>query len=121
MKVICKNCGCHFPEDFEETLKMPCNYWGDKGLANLPIKDKKKFWKWLFTAPFDEFLVKYNISIGMELNSYFVTERVKFEDIVENWNELLEEDKKKFQREYFLKYKDQVPSLKIYYDPKKGL
>lgn len=119
MKVICKNCGCHFK--FEETLQMPCNYWGDRGLANLPVKDKKKLWNWMFKAPFDELYIKYDLAFEMDFTANRVLDKVKFEDIVENWNQLLEEEKQKFQKEYFLKYKNQVPSLKIYYDPKKGL
>lgn len=121
MKVICSQCGCHFKNNFDDTLKMPCNYWGDKGLANLPIKDRKRLWNWIFSAGFDELMIKYNLGIEFNFKAFQILDKVKFESIVENWNELTEEGRQKFQKEYFLKYGNELPSLKIYYDPEKGL
>ena len=117
MKAYCKFCGCHFPQEFEKTLKSPCNFWGEHGLANVDAKIKKEIWDWLFSAPIDKLNVLYSIDMPISFSAIPMISGGGFEDIVNNWEELSVEEKQEFQRSWL---KDRqaglpMPQVPIYY------
>lgn len=100
MKVFCLNCGCHFREDFEGTLK--CGFWKMKGLQNLSTKFKKRIWNWIFSSPQDElagatgYLLEFDWRAAPKRY-----EENEFAKEVPNYNKWPDEKRKQFQREYF--------------------
>lgn len=105
MKVFCEKCGIHFPEDFEETFKPPCNFWGDMGMATIPDDLKRKLWDWLCSVPSDEIAIRTNIAIGIEIRTALILEEDKFENKINGYTELSEEQKKIAQKTYFREMK----------------
>ena len=103
MKVACTSCGCHFPEDFEDTMKPPCNYWGDLKMGNLPDDYKERLWKWEFELPADEIAIKFGLSINMVLTAKPVEFREgnDWTKIFPDYNKLSIDEQKSFQREFF--------------------
>ena len=55
MKVYCiPNCGCHFPEDFEDTFKPNCTFWPSRGYPpDFPKKWLYKIWQGIFFIDYD--------------------------------------------------------------------
>lgn len=104
MKIFCKACGIHFPQDFDLTFISPCNYWGDLGMTNIPPVLKRKFWDWLFQMPSDE-LSGYGIGIGVQFLVGVVEDYNKFENMVPEWPTMTEEQRQSFQRKYFKELK----------------
>ena len=45
MKIACETDIIHFEDEFKDTFKPPCNFWGDMGLANIEVELKKKIWE----------------------------------------------------------------------------
>lgn len=120
IKAYCKFCGCHFPQDFEDTLKAPCNFWGEHGLSNVAVEIKKEIWDWLFSAPIDKLNILHNLDMPITFNAVPVGKGMKFEDFVVNWSALNEEERQEFQRDWF---RDRqmglpMPQLPIHYGGK---
>ena len=120
MKAHCNMCGCHFPQDFKRTLEVPCNFWGDRGLGNLPADAKQEIWDWLFTMPADKINILFNLDFQVSFKATPLPKGVTFVEIVKNWNELTEEQKQDFQRNWF---KERtlgmpIPPLPIHYEPR---
>jgi hypothetical protein len=98
MKVFCKVDGIHFPQDFERTLKPPCNYWGDMGMGNLQEDLKKKFWDWLFSMPSDEIGLKSKIGIAVDFKTVALENGDWFANTIPGYNEMSEEEQQDAQR-----------------------
>ena len=100
MKVFCPDCGCHFNEDFEKTLK--CSFWKSRNLDKLPKKYKKILWKWVFSSPQDELVKGAGCVLHFDWRAtsekYTGNEFVKYVPGYKDWP-----DKRcrQFQREYF--------------------
>lgn len=103
MKINCLACGCHFPQDFEDTFKPPCNLWGDMGIANLPEDYKRRIWDWYFSIPVDEIAVKFNVGISIAIRGFVIEPETLFENVIPGYNELPEEDRQRVQKDYFKK------------------
>lgn len=101
MKIVCRVCVVHFADEFEDTLKAPCNFWGDIGLSNISNEDKKKFWDWSLTTIADEFFVKYNLRLNHQCFFDIPTDEEKVENSIPNYKTMSEEEKKQAQKEYF--------------------
>ena len=96
MKAFCNKCGCHFPEEFKETLKPTCNWWGDRGASNLPKEWKKKIWDWQFGINVDQLFGETGLSFQ---NSFWFELPVKgdtFQEQVEGWGKMTESERKKY-------------------------
>lgn len=100
MKTSCRFCGIHFVDEFEKTLKPGCNYWGDKGMGNASNVFKKQCWDWVFSMPADSALGE-DIMLTFDFAALPVTGKSMFVDMVPNWNDLTEDERKEFQRNYF--------------------
>lgn len=101
MKVFCRNCGVHFPIDFKETLGPKCNFWGDRGLGNLPFELKEKVWFWLTSMPADEIFGKTGVDIAVSFKGIPADQRNTFEKTVPNWGILTEKQRQTYQKIYF--------------------
>lgn len=101
MKIFCQTDGIHFKDEFKDTLKPPCNFWGDIGMTNLPVKTKYIIWDWMFSLPADEIGLKFNVGISFSVKGIAIAEESRFENIVPDYKKLSEKEQKEFQRQYF--------------------
>lgn len=101
MKFYCKNDAIHFVQDFELTLKPPCNFWGDLGMSNLQIELKKKLWDWIFACPTDEIGILSNIAVSIQIEGIPIPDETKFENVVPGYKDLTEIEQQEYQRKYF--------------------
>lgn len=103
MKIFCKTCGVHFPQDFDKTLQVSCNLWGDSNMSNLDKDLKKKIWDWLFLMPADEIYIKTSgLQLVVSFGAKFIAEeKVNWPGIFSNYEEMSEEQKQEAQRAYF--------------------
>lgn len=100
MKMNCRVDGLHFPQDFEETLKPPCNLWGELGLSNLDLELKKKFWDWYFAMPADEISIKAKVVMGVQFVVSAVRKEDEWKNKVAGYEDLTEKEQQELQREY---------------------
>lgn len=99
MKAICPDCGCHFPDEFEQSLK--CSFWHRKGLDKLPKKYKKVVWDWLFSLPCDELADKGHFALSVQLFGYPYKGN-QWSEKIEGYDNWTEEERRKYQKLYFL-------------------
>jgi hypothetical protein len=103
MKFYCKVDGIHFPQDFEMTLKAPCNFWGDMGMSNVSEPMKLKIWDWIFSAPSDELALKEKTGLSIGITGVALSEDKQFKSVVPGYEDMTEEQQQQFQRDYFKK------------------
>lgn len=57
MKAFCRQCGCHFPEDFAETQEQDCNWWLSRGFPlDFEVEHEewaRKLWDHMFGIDMD--------------------------------------------------------------------
>lgn len=109
MKIFCRVCTIHFIDEFEATIKAPCNFWGDMGMGNLDIDLKKKLWDWMFSMPTDEIGIKSGLGIWIQMGANPIQEEDKFENIIPGYVVMSEEEKKLSQKEYIKNKQHQQP------------
>jgi hypothetical protein len=103
MKFQCSQCGIHFPEEFENTLK--CTFWDEHGFPKAPVEAKKQVWDWLCSFPYDEFAIKYGV--GLQLNwagAPFIENQ--FQKGLPNYSKLTEKEQRQLQKDWFNFMKD---------------
>lgn len=100
MKIPCRVDSLHFKNEFEDTLKSPCNLWGDLGLSNISIESKKKFWDWFFSAPMDEIAIEDKIGMSIEFSSAPILPETEFKNIYPGYENLEDQDKQELQKEF---------------------
>lgn len=103
MKAFCNTCGCHFPEEFKDTLKPTCNWWGDRGASNVPEEWKKKIWEWQFGVNVDQFLVETGLSLNFSLGFTVPNKSDTFEAQVEGWSKMTDKERRNYEKEHFRK------------------
>ena len=101
MKLFCRQCGVHFPGDFVDTLHPICNFWGDRGLGNLPLKLKEKLWVWLTAMPADEIFGKTGVNIAFSFSGEPSNPNDTFEKQIAGWNKMSEKQRQTYQKFYF--------------------
>ncbi len=100
MKVFCKDDGCHFPEEFEDSLK--CSFWTQRGLSSLSNEYKKILWDWGFALPYDEILLKENIQLSVSWYGEIPSQPGnQFENEVPGYKKWDDKKRRKFQKGYF--------------------
>lgn len=112
MKNYCKQHGCHFPEDFNKSLK--CDYWDSMGLKGLDKNLKRMLWLWVFEAPFDLIYGKSSYAIEFGFRGKLVDSGLngeKWEEVSPGYNGISETKKKELQREFYIQ-KDIERNLK---------
>jgi hypothetical protein len=124
MKAFCKTCTLHFVDEFEVTMKPPCNYWGDLGLTNLQSDLKKKVWDWLFLMPTDEISILANLSLGISIKAVPILDEDRFEMRIPGYKDWSDDKRKRFQKLFFIskaegkvfdfkKFEEEEEALKI--------
>lgn len=101
MKIFCNNCGIHFPTEFKETLLPKCNFWGDRGLGNLPLKLKEEVWFWLSSIPADKISGEAGIDIIVSFKGRPSDPADTFSKMVPNWDALTEKQRQTYQKIHF--------------------
>lgn len=102
MKILCTNCGCHFPEEFKETLEPKCNFWGSVGAANLPVVWKEKIWNWSFDFNFDQLAGETGVQL---FHSWGLAPYIKqdtFEHKIKGWSKMTDTERRKYEKEHFM-------------------
>lgn len=103
MKMHCQSCGCHFDNDFEETLEPDCTLWQQKGLDALSTEHKRAVWNTYFSLPVDDIadhtgtIVQIEIR-GMAGRTYSCNE---FEQYVPGYAYMDDDARRKFQKRLF--------------------
>jgi len=101
VKIGCKNCGIHFPEDYVVSLTPVCNFWGEHGIGNLPDKYKLQLWDWIFSLPTDAIFIDTGISMLIDFAGIVVPKDKLFENKIPNWNKFSEAKRKQIERDHF--------------------
>lgn len=115
MKLHCRTCGCHFDDDFEETLQPECNLWTDRGFSkDMSVEHKRAIWDAYFSVPVDEIADQTGVVTQIDFKahagmSYSFNE---FEAFVPHYRFMTDAQKRIFQKALF-KF--------IYNQPKKDL
>jgi len=110
MKVFCKSCGCHFPEDFEETRAESCSYWPGIGLPKQALENNleicKKFWDYNFAFDYDAAADRTGImfSMGKPSVSPKVYVENEFERDIPGYKDWPDDKRRRFQKAWFKKY-----------------
>lgn len=114
MKLHCKNCGCHFPDEFEETLEQECTFWKARGFPDdFPEKYYRKIWDAMCSIPYDEIADETGIcltSLDLTARENVVYSGNEFEELVPGYKDWPDQKRKRFQKAWF----------KRYYQPKTG-
>lgn len=96
-------CGCHFPEDFKDTLKPTCNFWGDRGGGNIPVEWKRKVWDWQFSINYDQLFA----DTGMQLTTSWGFNTVDIADTfktkVPGWDKMPDAKRRLYEKDHFKK------------------
>jgi len=95
MKMTCKTCGAHFPEDFGKTMSDECEFWESRGLEALSNVDRHAVWKWLFSYDLDDLFCRTGISLAIEIKQ--INGGVPWEDIYPGYKLLTEKDQRELQ------------------------
>ena len=104
MKFHCRVDTIHFADEYEKTLKPPCNFWGDMGMGNVPNDLKKKFWDWLFSMPSDEISIVCDLGISVEFRVGVIKPVDKFINRIEGYEYMNEHEQQDLQKRYFELY-----------------
>jgi hypothetical protein len=101
MKILCKECGCHFPEEFEFTLKPECHLWDTYGLSAVSVFDKKILWDHMFGLDCDYFANTYALDIRFFMDVQPYQDANKFEKQVLVWKDMDDAQRRDYERQYF--------------------
>lgn len=101
MKVQCSQHGCHFPQEFEQTLQPDCPYWHVMGASGMSIESRRKIWDWLFSMPADEIFITDNLQFSFSMSFSRTQVGTTFKEMVPGWEEMKEADRQLFEKEYF--------------------
>jgi len=98
MKLYCLDCGCHFADEFEKTLK--CNFWVHRGLQKLTRKQKKKIWDYLFSFDTDSFAAETGITLSIDMGGEKYNGN-EFEKTVPGYKGWDDKTRRNFQKNWF--------------------
>lgn len=101
MKQICLSCGCHFPEEFLDTLKPGCTYWKMRNCESLPTEDKRLIWDWQFSIDWDHFLTAYGMAASMSFTMYRHNPKHLFINQVPERKEMSDTQRRDYEKRYF--------------------
>lgn len=104
MKIHCRTCGCHFDDDFEETLSPECKLWEHRGFhSDMSVEHKRALWDAYFSVPVDEIADETGVITQIDLRAtpgmtYSVNE---FEAYVPGYRHMTDRQKRDFQKKLF--------------------
>jgi len=104
MKLFCNTCGCHFPHEYEDTLKEGCSYWKQREFPDdFPDKYRKIIWDALTSVPYDEIADKYGLLIStpdFKVVGHYTENQ--FERDMPGYGGWPDKKRQLFQKEYFI-------------------
>lgn len=102
MKLQCRSCGCHFDDDFEETLLDGCRAWKDRGLDALSAEHKRAIWDAYFSIPVDEIADDTGVMVDLQIRATRGTyPGNQFEEFVPGYKYMTDRERRIFQKAYF--------------------
>ncbi len=101
MKLPCRTCGVHFPQDFDKTNEPACNLWGDIGFTNVSREIREKLWIWIFSMPTDEIYLETSLALGFNVYAGYVPKEDSFDSRFPEYKNMTEEQQQEFQRDFF--------------------
>lgn len=116
MKIHCKTCGCHFDDDFEETLQPECRMWEERGFSpDMSLEHKRAIWDAYFSIPVDEIADATSVITNIDIRatpgiSYGGNQ---FEAFVPGYAYLEDKQKREFQKRLFKFRYNQPPAENI--------
>lgn len=104
MKMHCKSCGCHFDDDFEETLSDECNMWIERGWSpDMSVEHKRAIWDAFFSVPVDEIAEETGVVTDLQFRGSSTIGYVfnQFEAYVPGYKDWTDREKRDFQKRLF--------------------
>jgi hypothetical protein len=104
MKMQCKSCGCHFDDDFEETLQPECTMWEALGFSpDMSVNYKRQLFAAYFSVPVDEIADETGVITTIELKAMpnRLYTKNEFETYVPGYIDWIDQEKRKFQKRLF--------------------
>lgn len=110
MKMHCKSCGCHFDDDFEETLEPECTMWKERGFApNTTESHKRIMWNAYFSMPVDAIAEETGVVLTFDFRATpgLKYTQNEFMAHVPGYDEWTDRERRDFQKRYFKFYYNQ--------------
>jgi len=110
MKMHCTTCGCHFDNDFFETLKPECTLWEQRGFTrDMATEHKRAIWDAYFSVPVDAIADDTGVITDVQIRAtpemtYTVNQ---FELMVLGYKDWEDQEKRNFQKRYWKFYYNQ--------------
>ncbi len=104
MKLHCRTCGCHFDDDFEETLTEECGLWVERGFSkDMSVEHKRALFDAFFSVPVDEIADDTGVVTDIQLKGYkgLTYNRDLFEQMVPGYVYMSDREKRDFQKRLF--------------------
>ena len=100
MKIQCRICGCHFDDDFEETMSPECSMWADRGFHNVSREHKLAMWNMYFSVPVDAIADDSGVIVSLDMRAYpnRAYEGNEFEANVPSYKLMTDRQKRDFQK-----------------------
>lgn len=119
MKMHCKTCGCHFDDDFEETLEPECGMWVEKGFSqDMSVEHKRTLFDIFFSIPVDAIADETGILTQIDFHGLqnMTYEGNQFEAYVPGYGALTDHEKRQLQKRMFKFYYNRPQQDKILSD-----
>lgn len=113
MKIHCRSCGCHFDDDFEETLQPECNMWRERGFhPEMSVEHKRAIWDSYFGVPVDEIADETSVVTNIDIRATpgMSYDGNQFEAIVPGYVYMTDRQKRDFQKCLFKFRYNQPPA-----------
>lgn len=112
MKIHCRSCGCHFDNDFEETLQPECGMWLERGFSPMmTVEHKKALWDAYFSVPVDAIADDTGVVTTIEMRGApnMLYTGNQWEVMVPGYADWPDQHKRNFQKAYFKWYYNEMP------------
>jgi len=104
MKMHCRTCGCHFDDDFEETLQEECGMWIERGFsADMSTEHKRALFDAYFSLPVDEIADETGVITMIDIRGRadMVYTGNQFEEWVPGYVYMTDQERRAFQKRLF--------------------
>jgi hypothetical protein len=112
MKMHCRTCGCHFDDDFEETLKPECGMWRERGFSDdMSEEHKRAIFDAFFSVPVDEIADATGVVTDIQIKAFpgMNYSGNQFEEMVPGYLYMTDRERRDFQKRYFKFYYNENP------------
>lgn len=116
MKIHCKTCGCHFDDDFEETLSDECGMWVERGFKDdMSVEHKRALFNTFFALPVDEIAQETGVVVSIDMRGTpgMTYSFNQFEAYVPGYGYMTDKEKRQLQKAMFKFSYNQDPEERI--------